>query len=171
MHTEVATIEEFYKGAEKFITLFDAFVAKHALVGRALPDHICYKCGSKESYEQIRALFEVHGAYLYQSIISERRIAIIRFNRGIETTLGTINFLELSDQKPDGSQKDGFDHIEVFAVGRSYEDMVKELEGTEQIIKVERPHHTTHDIDIGGGFLFRCTQGLLIEKIKTKEMM
>ena len=48
--------------------------------------------------------------------------------------------------------------------------MVKELEATEKVIKVERPHHTTHDIDIGAGFLFRCTEGLLIEKIKNSEM-
>ena len=41
--------------------------------------------------------------------------------------IGTINFLELSDQKPDNSQRDGFDHIEAYAVGRSHAEMVKEL--------------------------------------------
>lgn len=84
--------------------------------------------------------------------------------------MGTINFLELSDQKPDGSQIDAFDHIEVYPTKISYEKMIGELGKSEQIILVERPHHTTHDIEIGSNFLFRCTKGPLLEKIKTTEM-
>jgi len=48
--------------------------------------------------------------------------------------------------------------------------MVAKLEKSEKVIKVERPHHTTHDIEIKDGFLFRCTQGPLIEKVKREEM-
>ncbi len=165
------TIEEFYSESKKFVELFDTFATKHNLIGRAKADHICYKFDSKESFEKTRALFEVASVYLYQSIISKRRIAIIRFKTGIETSLGVINFLELSDQKPDNSQHEGFDHIEAYAVGRSYEEMIKEFEVSEKVVKVERPHHTTHDIDMGGGFLFRCTQGPLMEKIKSTEMV
>ncbi|HVU80262.1 MAG TPA: VOC family protein [Candidatus Paceibacterota bacterium] len=165
------SIEEFFAGSKPFVALFDAFSDTHALQGRTQADHICYKSGSKESYERMRELFESEGAYIYQSIISKRRIAIVKFKQGIETSLGPINFLELSDQKPDNSQQDGFDHIEAYAVGRSYDDMVREFETQgERVVKVERPHHTTHDIDIGGGFLFRCTQGPLIEKIKVSEL-
>lgn len=165
------TIDDFYAESEKYIKLFDAFVAKHDLAGRIGVDHICYKCESKESFEKIRFMFEDASKYMYQSIISKRRIAIIRFARGIESTAGTIQYMELSDQKPDNSQTDGFDHVEAYAVGRTYDDMVKEFEATEKVIKVERPHHTTHDIDMGEGFLFRCTQGLLIDKIKVTEMI
>jgi predicted metalloenzyme YecM len=163
--------EEFFDGAKKYIALFDAFVEKHKLAGRAAPDHICYKCGSRESFEAMRNMFERESEYIYQSIISKRPIAIIRFKQPIETALGLIKFLELSDQKPDNSQIDEYDHIEAYPLGRSYEDMVKEFEASETVIKAERPHHTTHDIDIGGGFLFRCTQGLLIDKIKSTEMI
>jgi predicted metalloenzyme YecM len=165
------TIEEFYEEGEKYVELFDGFAAKHTLAGKVQTDHICYKCGSRQSFEKLREMFETESLYIYQSIISKRPIAIIRFKKGIETSLGPINFLELSDQKPDSSQRDGFDHIEAYAVGRTYDDMVKEFEKSEIVIKVERPHHTTHDIDIGDGFLFRCTQGLLIEKIKSSEMV
>jgi len=165
------TIEEFYSESKKYVDLFNTFAEKHTLQGRAAADHICYKCDSKESFEKIRGMFEDESEYVYQSIISNRRIAIIRFTQGIETALGTIYFLELSDQKPDHSQHDGFDHIEAYAIGRSYDEMVKEFEVSEKVVKVERPHHTTHDIDIGGGFLFRCTQGPLIEKIKNSEMV
>ncbi len=163
--------EEFFAAAGKIVEVFDTFVAKNNLVGRAQVDHICYKCGSKESFEKIREMFEGSSNYIYQAIISKRRIAIVRFTQGIETSLGAINFLELSDQKPDNSQEDGFDHIEVFPVGRSYGEMIQELELSEKVIKVERPHHTTHDIEMGGGFIFRCEPGLLIEKIKNAEMV
>jgi len=167
----IKTLAEFYTQSKKYVALFDRFVEKHDLGERAQADHICYKCGSKESFEHIRSLFEDESLYLYQSIISKRRIAYIRLARGIPTALGVITFLELSDQKPDNSQHDRFDHIEAYAVGRTYAEMVEELEKTETVIKFERPHHSTHDIDIEDGFLFRCTQGPLIEKIKKSEMV
>ncbi len=165
------SIEEFYQDSELYVSLFDAFAEKHALSGRARADHICYKCESGDSFEKMRRLFEDESNYIYQAIISKRRIALIRLARGIDTSLGTINFLELSDQKPDNSQVEGFDHIEAYPVLWSYEEMVVELKKTETVIRVERPHHTTDDIDIGGGFLFRCTEGPLVEKIKNSEMV
>lgn len=164
------TIEEFYREAENIVRCFDAFVATHALAGKAGADHICYKCGSTESFESLRAMFEGESEYVFQSVISKRRIAIIRLKRGIETSLGTIVFLELSDQKPDGSQSDGFDHVEAYAVGRSYDDMVADLAASVEVVKIERPHHVTHDVDMGSGFTFRCTQGPLIDKIRDAEM-
>ena len=164
-------MEQFYADSQKLIELFNAFAVKHNLKGRARADHICYKCGSKESFECVRGIFEGASKYTYQSIIAGRRIAIIRLEAGIETALGTIYFLELSDQKPDNSQRDGFDHIEAYAEGRTYGEMIKEFEATEKVVRVERPHHTTHDIDIGGSFLFRCTHGPLMEKIKQSEMV
>jgi len=165
------TIEKFYADSEKYINQFNQFIKKHELEKIARADHICYKCESKESFEKMREMLESESKYIYQSIISKRRSAIIRLETGIETSLGTINFLELSDQKPDGSQRNGFDHIEVYPVTISYDEMIKKLESTEKVKKVERPHHTTHDIDMGNEFIFRCTHEPLIEKIKTTEML
>ncbi len=164
------TIKEFYTDSETYIQQFDAFAEKHGLIGRVAADHICYKCASAESFEHIRALFEHESEYMHQAIISNRRIVYIRLKYPISTTLGPIYFLELSDQKVDGSQKEGFDHVEIYPTAQSYEDTIAQLELFETVTKVERPHHTTHDIDIGGGFLFRCTEGPLIEKIKNSEM-
>jgi len=168
MHT---TLQEFFEAAKPSINLFDSFVDKYELKGRVRADHICYKCNSSSSFEEIRALFESHSTFLYQSIISGRRIAYIKMQEGIECSLNTIYFLELSDQKPDGSQREGFDHIEVYPTGSTYEEMVQKFHETEKVIHVERPHHTTDDIDIGNNFLFRCTRGPLIEKIKTVEFL
>lgn len=170
MHNSIESIEDFYQSAKPYVELFDEFVRTHALAGRAAADHICYKCESATSFEDMRRMFEGNAMYLYQSIISKRRIAIVRLQSPIETVLGPILYVELSDQKPDGSQREGFDHIEAYPTAMSYDEMVHELEEREKVIRVERPHHTTHDIDMGNGFLFRCTQGLLIEKIKGSEM-
>ncbi|MEI6864382.1 MAG: VOC family protein [Candidatus Adlerbacteria bacterium] len=159
------SIEDFYTGAVPYIGLFNAFAQKHELVGATGADHLCYKCGSMEGFEDVRAVLEEGSTYLYQTIISGRRIAYIKLKKPIETVLGPIWFIELSDQKPDGSQTDSYDHIEVFPTALTYHEMVERLEKTEKVIHVARPHHTTDDIDIGG-FLFRCTQGALIEKIK-----
>lgn len=164
----IKTLEKFYIEAEKSIPSFNDFAHKHNLQGKTKADHICYKCDSRESFDTIRTLLESASEYMYQSIISHRRIAYIKLKRGISTALGEIHFLELSDQKPDNSQQNGFDHIEVYSTALTYDEMVKILEQSERVIKVERPHHTTHDIDIGNGFIFRCTHGPLIEKIKTE---
>jgi predicted metalloenzyme YecM len=164
------TIEDFYTGAVSYIELFNSFAEKHALAGITGADHLCYKCGSVESFKKMRKMFEQANRYLYQTMISDRRIAYIKLKKPIETLLGPIWFIELSDQKPDNSQTDSYDHIEVFATGMTYDEMVRKLEQTETVTKTVRPHHTTHDIDIGGGFLFRCTEGPLIEKIKREEM-
>ena len=166
----LTSLSDFYTNAEKYITVLNQFAQKHSLLDITQADHICYKCDSHESFVRTRALFEPASEYIFQSIISERRIAYIKLKQGIETALGTIYFLELSDQKPDNTQQEKFDHIEVFATTISYTEMVATLEASEQVIKVDRPHHTTHDIHIGKNFLFRCTEGPLIEKIKLTEI-
>ncbi|MEI7720109.1 MAG: VOC family protein [bacterium] len=169
----IQSIEAFYAGVGEYVAQFELFVKKHALEGVAKADHICYKCGSKESFEALRELFEPKdvSVYIYQAMISERRIAYIKLKKSIETSIGTIEFLELSDQKLNGSQVDGFDHIELYPTRISYDELVEQLEMSERVTKVERLHHTTHDIDTGGGFLARLTTGPLIEKIKTREMV
>ncbi len=165
-----STLDGFYAGALPHLAAFDAFCTKHGLAGRAKPDHFCYKCDSSESFEAARALFETEAPYLYQSIISNRRIAIVKLGRPLETVLGPIHFLELSDQKPDGSQANAYDHIEVYATDRSYDEFVEELSRDELVIEEKRPHHSTHGIALDGEFLFRTTQGPLIDKIKAEEM-
>ena len=177
---EILSIEDFYEESQSYVKLFVSFCEKHNLRNRVYADHICYKCGSRESFERIRTLFEPTRKYLYESTIGGRTIAYIRLMRPIDTflwespTLGEIKFLELSDQKPDGSQRDGFDHIEAYPLRYSpyfsYEEMIRVFGVSEVVKYVERPHHNTHDIDIGGGFLFRCTRGRLIDRIKNEQM-
>ncbi|MCX6715291.1 MAG: VOC family protein [Candidatus Uhrbacteria bacterium] len=173
-----ATIEAFYEGA---LPLTEAFNRSsiQPLEPLVRADHICYKCGSHEEFEHLRRLFETASPYLFQSTISDRLIAIIKLPQPILTVFGKIWFLELSDQKPDGSQMSGFDHIEIYPLLRTIKG--NPLTGTENLLgclkicsvrfeKVVRPHHTTCDIQIENGFRIRIEEEPLIDKIKREEM-
>lgn len=162
-------IEEFFLTAQKEIDLFNSWIASVQPAARA--DHICYKCGSLEEYEELRAFFDHQSVFVYQSIISARRIAIIKFSTPISTELGDIWFLELSDQKPDGSQVSGFDHIEIYPQEGSLDGFAMQLE--QQGIALEktvRPHHTTYDTFLSDSFKVRLEPDALVDKIKREEM-
>ncbi len=162
---------DFYEGARRSVGEVDAFVRKHALAGQVRADHICYKCDSTQSFEEKRKMLELESEYIHQSIISKRRIAYLKFKKPVASSIGDIFFLELSDQKPDGSQTEGFDHVEMYPTAGTYEELVAKLEQAgETVLQVVRPHHTTHDIKLPSGFLVRLCQEPLIEKIKREEM-
>jgi predicted metalloenzyme YecM len=167
----ITTIEHFYATAMHFALRLDNFVDMHDMGNIVRADHICYKCDSSEEFESMRALFEHESAYVYQSIISKRRIACIRLARGITTSIGIITCLELSDQKPDGSQACGFDHVEIYPIDMSYDALVEHC--TEKgivLTKDEKPHHTTYNTTLPDGFEIKLTHEPLIEKIKREEM-
>lgn len=161
----------FFDNAKPMIDAFNAFVTDYQLVDRAAADHLCYKCGSAASFEEIRRSFEHESAFIYQSIISQRRIAIIHFREPIITALGPIFLLELSDQKPDGSQKEGFDHIEIYPISGLTPSLTDHLRLLGVDMKtVVRPHHTTHDIHLGASYLVRIEDEPLMQKIIREEM-
>lgn len=164
-----ATIEAFYEAAQPFIDAFNEWVSE--LRNAAVADHIGYKCASSEEFESLRARLERESSFVYQSMISERRIAVIKLTQAIPTLLGDIRYLELSDQKPDQSQVSGFDHIEIYPAHVSVDDMVDmlALRGITPK-KTVHPHHTTHDIHLENGFRIRLEKEPLIEKIKREEM-
>lgn len=159
---------DFMDGARRSAQTFDAWINDRKPDARA--DHLCFKCASSDEYEMMRRMFESDGAFVYQSIITKRRIAIIGLRTAVPTLLGEIRVLELSDQKPDGSQTSGFDHIEIFPTNGSVEDLLHRLESSGALFeRIERPHHTTYDTEIGGGFKVRLEEEPLIEKIKREE--
>ncbi len=158
----------FYAQAKEATEHFDLFFKKHGLGGLALADHVCYKCGSAKEFEEVRAILEKGAAYMHQATISGRRIAYVKLAAPLPTGLGDVWFVELSDQKPDGSQSSGLDHLELYPVAPTTYDMLVDLlqKGGEQLVHVERPHHTTHDITLPSGLIIRLEPGPLIEKIK-----
>lgn len=163
-------IKTFFAAATLYIATFNAWCVK--TLPDAQADHLCYKCGSTQEFEQLRAMFEQESAFIYQSVISQRRIAIVAFREPIGTALGDIRFLELSDQKPDSSQDSGFDHIEIYPNSGTMDALADTLEskGT-TFTKIERPHHTTYDAVIDGkSFKVRLEPEALLAKIKKEEM-
>ncbi len=167
----ITTIENFTNSSKIYIDKLNAFAQKGNLADVVKIDHLGYKCESNESFEQARAVFEQNSEYIFQSIISLRRIAYIKLKQPITTDLGDLWFVELQDQKPDGSQIEKFDHVEGYSVGISYGEMVEKISGFETIIESKKSHHPTHDVDLGDGFSFKCTYGPLLDKIKNDEMM
>jgi predicted metalloenzyme YecM len=158
----------FFQAAERALLRFQVWAEPFAETAQA--DHVCFKCASSGEYEAIRRLFEPESVFVYQSIISKRRIAVIKFLRPLASVLGDIWFLELSDQKPDQSQVSGFDHVEIYPRQGSVERLATQLEATGvRFEKVVRPHHTTFDADIGEGFRVRLEEERLVEKISREE--
>jgi predicted metalloenzyme YecM len=161
--------QDFFSKAQKYTDLFSDWTKKFS--PPAIADHICYKCESSEEFEYLRRLFENESEFIYQSIISKRRIAIVKFKNPLATSLGDIWYLELSDQKSDGSQGGGFDHIEIYPKEGTMKELAKILEEKGMTLeKIERPHHTTYDGIIAEHFKIRLEPESLIEKIKEEEM-
>lgn len=161
-------IPQFLEGAASGVSKFNVFVEAQGLIGKIHADHICFKCGSSELFEEIRALFE-GSTWFYQSIISNRRIAVVRLKSPIATLVGDITTLELSDQKPDMSQSTGFEHIEAYPTTISYDTLTAILSNAGAVY-IGRPHHSTYDVDIGDRFLFRSTKEPLVKKIVAEQM-
>lgn len=165
------TIETWYEQAKKAAAHFDVFALSHELEIRVVADHIGYKCSSTEEFHELRKLFESNAIFVYQSIISKRRIAIIKLITPIETVCGSIYYFELSDQKPDGSQQGGFDHLEFFPLSETVEELVNFLTANQVLVeKAERPHHVTYDISLTPQFKARIESESLIAKIIRDEI-
>ncbi|MDD5700314.1 MAG: VOC family protein [Candidatus Nanoarchaeia archaeon] len=163
------SVNAFYEGAKAAVEVFDRFISDFGLSGLVGSDHICYKVSSAENFEDIKKIFEKDSKWIYQAIISGRRIATIRTNQVLRTSAGGINLVELSDQKPDGSQSDGFDHIEIYPSAVTYSELVSRLrEKGLEVREVVRPHHTTHDIKLNSGFIIRLTRDRLVDAIKSE---
>ena len=163
------TPSRFLAESTQYVAAFDAWAQQYSPNAKA--DHICFKCGDTAEFEHVRAIFEAESAFIYQSIIAKRRIALVKFLVPIHTVLGEISLLELSDQKPDGSQTSGFDHIEIYPTAGSIEDFVANLEANgAHFEKIVRPHHTTFDATILDDFKIRIEPEPLLEKIKMTEM-
>lgn len=170
MSTKKLTPASFFAQAAHCIALFNSWVETKNMLARA--DHICYRCDSVTEYKRLRGLLEKSAQFVYQSMISGRRIAIIKFAPALETALGPISVLELSDQKPNRSQVSGFDHIEIYPAVGSVDRLAESLSVQRvNLDMVVRPHHTTYDAKIGPDFKVRLEAEPLLEKIAREELL
>ena len=167
------SFEKFTVAATPFIQQCDAFIAKHGLDGQVMVDHLCFKCGSASEYEGMRAMLEVapSTAFVYQVQLSGRRVAYVGLREGVVSSTNPIRFIELSDKKPGADETAGFHHAELYPTAFGYDQLIQRLEdGGEVIERQYRPHHTTHDLVLPGGFILRFTKRPLIEKIVEEQL-
>lgn len=159
--------QDFIQNAEEKIQSFDQRTKPFNFMHSTVPDHICYKCSNREEFEMVRNFYDEHGEFIYQTEISGRSIATIKLKEPFVSVWGDIDYLELSDQKPDNSQISRWDHIEFKHVADAYQVMIDAayqagLDVQEKI----RPHHTTHEVSFGPDIKLVFTRELLIDKIK-----
>ena len=167
------SFEEFTVAAAPFIQQCDAFIAKHGLHDAMMIDHLCYKGGSASEYEQMRAMLEATppSAFVYQVQLSGRRVAYVGLREGVVSSNNSIRFIELSDKKPGVDESAGFHHVGIYPTTSGYDQLIQKLgDGGEIIQRQYRPHHTTHDLVLPGGFILRLTQRPLIEKIVEEQL-
>ncbi len=165
-----SALESFFSSAQPLIRDIELLAQTYHLTDTVCIDHIGYDCGSRAEFESVRTMFESESEFIYQSIISSRPIAIIKFKTPITTKLGPLFYLELCDQKPTGTQVSGFDHVELAPIHGSYDELIQALRAAQCPIEQKvRPHHTTHDLSVPHGKV-RFEPELLITKIKREEM-
>ena len=172
MNTSSPTWSNTRAAAQISIQIFNDFADRHEMANQLLADHIGFKCASSEEFIAMRALLENASVYTYQSIISARRIAICKLREPLLTACGPVQFVELSDQKPDLSQTSGFDHIEVYPADHDVQRAVTLLQSRGvEIAQSHRPHHSTFDTRLSPTFTLRIEHEPLIDKIRSTEML
>ncbi len=150
---------------------FNGFCEIYELAHLLKADHIGIKCSSEEKYEFQRNLFDFESEFIYQSIISKRRITIVGLKGGLESMAGSFRYLEIADQKPDLSQVDFVDHLEVVSTSLPYDELIATLREKGVILQeMIKPHHTTYDTILPSGFIVKFSREMLLEKIKREEM-
>ncbi len=84
-------ITDLQKVAGEKIAEFNEFCCGHDLAHLLKADHIGIKCSAKEKYEFQRGLFDFESEFIYQSIISQRRITIVGLRGGgLKAWLGVL---------------------------------------------------------------------------------
>lgn len=158
--------------ARPLVMQVNAFCEENGLMGLVQADLICVRCSASDIYEARRRDFEIDGQYLYQSIVSDRRVSFIKLKETLPTDVGNIEYVELCDQKPDNSQDDRISHITLVPLSLSYEEIIAKLKekGTE-VVETVRPHYTSADVTLPSGFTIRFAKEFLVDKIRRDELI
>lgn len=154
------------------VAQFNEFCELNALIGLIQADYMCIKCSDADIYEGRRLEYEEVSSFMYQSLVSGRRVALFRLTESIATKVGDIKYLMLCDQKSDGSQDDRVAYFEVVATPGNYETVVEKLKAREVPVKeTVRPHFTSYDATLPTGFTVRIAKEAIIDKIKREEVV
>ena len=165
--------QDFKRDSATYLELCDQFMGRLNLHERVVVDHICFKCGSSEEYNQIRNVLETDppSRYVYQVMLSRRRVGYFGLRDPIKMGHAAVASVELADRKPVHDDKSGFHHVEIYPIAMSYDEMIGEMRDAGEDVELKRRlHHTTHDIKLPSGFIIRFTDKPLIKHIIDREL-
>lgn len=136
-------------------------------------DLVCIKCSSHDVYESRRNYYDLDSRFIYQAVVSDRRIALVGLKEGIPTSVGDIRLLEIIDQKSDNSQIDCLSHIAIVPTGISYDDLLVKLKEnnahTED--KSRGDGYVATDVVLPTGFRIRIEKESLLDRVKRVEIL
>lgn len=157
---------KFLRASTSLTKSFERFVFQNNLEEAVRPDNISYKCGTREEFEKVRSIFELReSGWMEQQIISDRRFVVLKLTTPLPTYPQPLPILKIADQKPDGSQSAGFDHIEVLPNGFHYDVLIDFLRGKGiELKEMTRSGHTTHDMQLGE-FLIKFSRESIVERM------
>jgi len=163
------SLDQYLIDLKTHINECNSFIESNDLEGLIQIDHLCYKCSDSVEYSKLRQKFELpsFSRFLHQAFISKRRVSYFALLNPIEVNANhSIPYLELADKKPDTTEASGFHHAEIYPKNLNYKELIDIL-GSKGLAPelIQRPHHTTHDIRWGNGFIIRITDQPLIRKI------
>ncbi|HRH31151.1 MAG TPA: VOC family protein [Candidatus Paceibacterota bacterium] len=140
---------------------------------KLVPDHICYRCDSHESYKVLFA--DLRKKAILRSIgeVNGREISIFELPFRFETDCGDIKLLELCDQKLDNSQIEGFEHIE-FAVADKRDYWI--IQGQFQklykdMVEKQSNERTTFEVKLATDMTFIVELEPIMETIARRERL
>jgi predicted metalloenzyme YecM len=150
----------------------DNFCEINGLQGLMKADLVCIKCSSKEVYDARRNYYDMDSRFIYQAVVSGRRIALVGLKDGLKTGVGDIGVLEIVDQKADNSQIDRLSHIAIVPTGISYEEVVEKLKSNGANLEdVSRGDgYTATDVILPTTFRIRIEKEPLLDRIKREEL-
>lgn len=163
---------DWYKDGSAYLDRCTTLMRCREIVDYEL-DHICFECESHDSFVEVREmLVSAEAQILHTAEISGRDISIIRLKHPISVTNGgstyQISTLELSDQKPDDSQEEGFDHIEIRRDGDA-DGLVQEFLSKDiGVIPNDKPHHSTRDVE-WVGCRIKITATSILENVEKEK--
>lgn len=155
--------------AREKLLFLKTLIARQPLIPlkKIVADHICYNCENSARYAEYFEAYNECAVLEDESIIGGRKIAYFRLKSRIDTIVGDIIYIELCDQKPDGSQREGVDHVEAYV--RSNADLIKIVAGLDEVkpvVKKPRGDSFVYVFPLAPSFNLILTEIPLILKIE-----
>lgn len=138
---------------------------------KLVPDHICYRCGSHESYKELFADLRKKAELISIAEVNGREICIFELPFRFETRGGDIRKLELCDQKPSNLQVEGFEHIEfVVADKKDYWIIQGQFQKLyKDMVEKQSNERTTFEVKLASDMTFIVELEPIMETIARRE--